>query len=144
MIGTRPFHLKGCNLKNEIKTLHFFKGFCLAVVFMVVSFCTGTLSLAETTGQATPVQEPKPAVAAEKYKTTSIEGSVTMVEADGTVVLLDANRKTVILYIKKETVMTRNGQPAKFSDIKVGDRVIAKYAGMNVAVEAQITGVSGK
>lgn len=125
-----------------------FKLFNLALALVVINFavCGCALRGYSDTGAAaqSPAAQDAKAPAAEKYKVSELSGAVSLIEKDGTLVIIDASRKTTLLYVKKETVLLKNGKPAKISDIKVGDLVSAKYAGMNVAIEIRIGGDAAK
>ncbi|TAL16329.1 hypothetical protein EPN96_09355 [bacterium] len=135
-------------MKKTIET-PLFKGVNLALVLLVVNFAVCGCALRGYSdtgagGQPSVAQDPKAAPPTEKYKTTVLSGAVSLIEADGTLVIIDASRKTTLLYVKKETALTKDGKPAKFSDIKIGDLVNAKYAGANVAIEIRIGGDAAK
>jgi hypothetical protein len=54
-----------------------------------------------------------------------VTGRISFMEPDGTVVIKGASGPAAIIYVQEGTTITRNGNPAKFGDLKVGDEVQA-------------------
>jgi len=74
---------------------------------------------------------------------TKIEGTITTVELDGTIVVATVPGSAVIMYVRDNTKISRNGKPAQIKDLRVGDRLWARYAPESrSAVEVRATGSS--
>jgi hypothetical protein len=67
---------------------------------------------------------------------TTVEGIITTVEPDGTVVVKPAAGTSVLMYTRDDTTILRNGQSVKVTDLRPGDRAVARYVpGTRSAVE---------
>jgi len=76
------------------------------------------------------------AVSAEK----SVEGTLTAMEGYGHILIRPETGNLARLKLRPDTVITRNGKPAKFSDLHGGDKVQAKYDSKNWVSELHATG----
>ena len=74
---------------------------------------------------------------------TKIEGTITTVELDGTIVVATTPGFAVIMYAREGTKISRNGKPAQIKDLRVGDKLWARYVPESrSAVEVRATGSS--
>ena len=101
--------------------------FILTAVFMI----PGTLMAG---GDASG--ESSQAVSAEN----SVEGTLTAMESYGHILIKPETGNLARLRVRPDAVITRNGKPAKISDLHAGDKVRAKYDSKNWASELHATG----
>lgn len=101
--------------------------FILAAVLMI----PGTLMAG---GDASG--ESSQAVSAEN----SVEGTLTAMESYGHILIRPEAGNLARLRVRPDAVITRNGKPAKISDLHAGDKVRAKYDSNNWASELHATG----
>ena len=80
--------------------------------------------------------ENTPAVSAEN----SVEGTLVIAEGYGDVLIKPDDGNQSRLKVRPGTVITRNGEPAKLSDLRPGDKVIAKYSSKNWVSELNANG----
>lgn len=82
-------------------------------------------------------------MAGKQANPTKIEGTITTVELDGTIVVATAPGSAVIMYARDSTKISRNGKPAQIKDLRVGDKLWARYVPESrSAVEVRATGSS--
>ena len=76
------------------------------------------------------------AIAAEK----SVEGTLVVMERYGHLLIRPDSGNLARLKMRPGAVVTRNGKPAKLSDIHAGDKVRANYDSKNWVSELHATG----
>lgn len=76
------------------------------------------------------------AVSAEK----TVEGTLTAMERYGHLLIRPEIGNLARLKVRPDAVITRNGKPAKVRDLRVGDKVQAKYDSKNWVSELHATG----
>jgi hypothetical protein len=76
------------------------------------------------------------AMSAEK----SVEGTLTAMESYGHILIRPDVGNLARLKLRPDTVITRNGKPAKMADLHTGDKVQAKYDSKNWVSELHATG----
>ena len=76
------------------------------------------------------------AMSAEK----SVEGTLTAMESYGHILIRPDVGNLARLKLRPDTVITRNGNPAKMADLHTGDKVQAKYDSKNWVSELHATG----
>ena len=76
------------------------------------------------------------AMSAEK----SVEGTLTAMESYGHILIRPDVGNLARLILRPDTVITRNGNPAKMADLHTGDKVQAKYDSKNWVSELHATG----
>ena len=70
----------------------------------------------------------------------SVEGTLTAMESYGHILIRPDAGNLTRLRVRPDAVITRNGKPAKISDLHAGDKVRAKYDSKNWASELHATG----
>jgi len=113
-------------MRNSILSL-------LSVLFIAVAIpmLPGTLVVGgNAAGESSQV------VAAEN----SVEGTLTAMESYGHILIKPETGNLARLRVRPDAVITRNGKPAKISDLHAGDKVRAKYDSRNWASELHATG----
>jgi len=70
----------------------------------------------------------------------SVEGTLTAMESYGHILIRPEAGNLAKLRVRPDAVITRNGKPAKLSDLHTGDKVRAKYDSKNWASELHATG----
>ena len=98
----------------------------VAVFMMPVTVVAG----ANAPGESTQ------AMSAEK----SVEGTLTAMESYGHILIRPDVGNLARLRVRPDTVITRNGNPAKLADLHTGDKVQAKYNSKNWVSELHATG----
>ena len=98
----------------------------VAVFMMPVTVMAGGGAAAEKTQ----------AMSAEK----SVEGTLTAMESYGHILIKPEVGNLARLRVRPDTVITRNGKPAKMADLHAGDKVQAKYDSRNWVSELHATG----
>ena len=113
-------------MKNNILSL-------LSVLFIAVavSMMPGTLAAGGNAAGGS-----SQTVAAEN----SVEGTLTAMESYGHILIRPDAGNLTRLRVRPDAVITRNGKPAKLTDLHAGDKVRAKYDSKNWASELQATG----
>ena len=76
------------------------------------------------------------AVSAEK----SVAGTLTAMESYGHILIRPEVGNLARLRVRPDAVVTRNGKPAKMTDLHIGDKVQAKYDSKNWVSELHATG----
>ena len=76
------------------------------------------------------------AMSAEK----SVEGTLTAMESYGHILIKPDVGNLARLKVRPDAVITRNGSPAKLSDLHAGDKVQANYDSKNWVSELNATG----
>ena len=82
------------------------------------------------------VDESVQAAPAEK----SVEGTLVVMERYGHLLIRPEIGNLTRLKMRPDTVITRNGKPAKLSDIRAGDKIRANYDSKNWVSELHATG----
>ncbi len=98
----------------------------VAVFMMPVTVVAG----GDATGDSTQ------AVSAEK----SVVGTLTAMESYGHILIRPDVGNLARLRMRSDTVITRNGNPAKLGDLHIGDKVQARYDSKNWVSELHATG----
>lgn len=80
--------------------------------------------------------ENTPAVSAEN----SVEGTLIIAEGYGDVLIKPDDGHQSRLKVRPGAVITRNGEPAKLSDLRPGDKVQANFSSKNWVSELHATG----
>jgi len=80
--------------------------------------------------------ESKQAMSAEK----SVEGTLTAMESYGHILIRPEVGNLARLKLRSDTVITRNGKPAKLGDLHIGDKVQANYDSKNWVSELHANG----
>jgi hypothetical protein len=70
----------------------------------------------------------------------SVEGTLVVMERYGHLLIRPETGNLARLKMRPDTVITRNGKPAKLSDIRAGDKVRANYDSKNWVSELHATG----
>ncbi len=70
----------------------------------------------------------------------SVEGTLTAMESYGHILIRPNVGNLARLKVRPDAVITRNGQPAKMTDLHTGDKVQAKYDSKNWVSELHATG----
>ena len=70
----------------------------------------------------------------------SVEGTLVAMERYGHLLIRPETGNLARLRMRADTVITRNGKPAKLSDIRAGDKVRANYDSKNWVSELHATG----
>ena len=70
----------------------------------------------------------------------SVEGTLVVMERYGHLLIRPETGNLTRLKMRPDTVITRNGKPAKLSDIRAGDKVRANYDSKNWVSELHATG----
>ena len=70
----------------------------------------------------------------------SVEGTLVAMERYGHLLIRPETGNLTRLRMRGDTVVTRNGKPAKLSDIRAGDKVRANYDSKNWVSELHATG----
>jgi len=70
----------------------------------------------------------------------SVEGTLVAMEGYGHLLIRPETGNLTRLKMRADTVITRNGKPAKLGDIRAGDKVRAKYDSKNWASELHANG----
>lgn len=70
----------------------------------------------------------------------SVEGTLTAMESYGHILIRPDVGNLARLRVRPDAVITRNGEPAKLSDLRIGDKVQAKYDSKNWVSELHSTG----
>ena len=76
------------------------------------------------------------AMSAEK----SVEGTLTAMESYGHILIKPDVGNLARLRVRPDTIITRNGKPAKLSDLHTGDKVQATYDSKNWVSELHASG----
>jgi len=110
----------------RILSLPFILAALVAVFMMPVTVVAGGNAPGESTQ----------AMSAEK----SVEGTLTAMESYGHILIRPDVGNLAKLRVRPDTVITRNGKPAKLADLHAGDKVQAKYDSKNWVSELHATG----
>ena len=70
----------------------------------------------------------------------SVEGTLVVMERYGHLLIRPETGNLARLKMRADTVITRNGKPAKLADIRSGDKVQANYNSKNWVSELHATG----
>ena len=70
----------------------------------------------------------------------SVEGTLTAMESYGHILIKPDVGNLAKLRVRPDTVITRNGKPAKLSDLHTGDKVQATYDSKNWVSELHASG----
>jgi hypothetical protein len=70
----------------------------------------------------------------------SVEGTLTAMESYGHILIKPDVGNLARLRVRPDTIITRNGKPAKLSDLHAGDKVQANYDSKNWVSELHATG----
>ncbi len=70
----------------------------------------------------------------------SIQGTLVVMESYGHILIRPEAGNLARLKVRPDAVITRNGKPAKFSDLRAGDKVQANYNSKNWVSELHATG----
>ena len=70
----------------------------------------------------------------------SVEGTLTAMESYGHILIRPDVGNLTRLKLRSDTVITRNGKPAKMGDLRVGDKVQANYDSKNWVSELHANG----
>ena len=70
----------------------------------------------------------------------SIKGTLTAMESYGHILIRPEVGNLARLRVRGDAVITRNGKPAKFGDLRFGDKVQANYDSKNWVFELHATG----
>lgn len=70
----------------------------------------------------------------------SVEGTLTAMESYGHILIRPEVGNLARLKLRPDTVITRNGKPAKLGDLRVGDKVQANYDLKNWVSELHANG----
>ena len=88
-----------------------------------------------TAGGSTAAEKTR-AMSSEK----SVEGTLTAMESYGHILIKPDVGNLARLRVRPDTVITRNGKPAKLSDLHAGDKVQATYDSKNWVSELHASG----
>ena len=70
----------------------------------------------------------------------SVEGTLAIIEGYGHILIKPETGNLAKLKVRPDAVITRNGEPAKLSDLRPGDKVQAKYNSKNWVSELHASG----
>jgi len=70
----------------------------------------------------------------------SVEGTLTAMESYGHILIKPETGNLVRLRVPGNAIITRNGKPAKFADLRFGDKVQANYDSKSFVSELHATG----
>jgi hypothetical protein len=94
-----------------------FSASAIAVFIIIALLISGPVISGETAGKS-----PKLA-----SSTTTFKGTLVIKEGHGDILVRSDDGHQRRLKVKRSTVITRNGKPAEFGDIKVRDQVRVSY-----------------
>jgi len=70
----------------------------------------------------------------------SIEGTLTAMESYGHILIRPEVGNLARLRVPGDAIITRNGEPAKLGDLRLGDKIRASYDSKNLVSELHATG----
>ena len=101
-----------------------------AVFIISAVLISGPVEAGETTGNG-----PKLA-----SSTNIFEGMLAIKEGHGDILVRSENGKQKRFKVKKNTVITRNGEPATFDDLRARDQLRVQFDSKRVVIELYATG----
>jgi hypothetical protein len=99
----------------------------IAAFFMVPGTVSAGGNVADKSGSAMPAEK-------------SIQGTLTAMESYGHILIRPETGNLARLKVRPDAAITRNGKPAKLSDLHIGDKVRANYDSKNWVSELNATG----
>ncbi len=119
----------------------------VAVILIPLAFLLAFAAVAHVPGlpgisQLFAAQEPsKPQPYTRSTIEKSMDGKISLLEADGTITVRLSTGRPEIVYARDATKIYRNGKKAKFRDLRAGDAVSITYIlGSRNAVGIRATG----
>ncbi len=98
-----------------------------AAAFMIPGPVTAGGGASDESVQAAPAEK-------------SVQGTLVVMERYGHLLIRPETGNLTRLKMRADTIITRNGKPAKLSDIRAGDKVRANYDSKNWVSELHATG----